>query len=169
MNLQDEAALHTIRVISSSDVKKIENMGGGCLLYFRKLLFVLSVKHIKKYKSSKLFVIFHNSPNLGSIPNWAGLDPTFLRRSRTRFKTSTAILPFLKSAPALFYCISKHCPVCFFPDSNLNSRPMGLSQEMFLALRVSVFAETLPTVVRPCRTQRRKRFRYVRHGQTTVG
>ena len=91
MNLQDEAALHTIRVISSSDVKKIENMGGGCLLYFRKLLFVLSVKNIKKYKSSKLFVIFHNSPNLGSIPNWAGLDPTFLRRSRTRFKTSTAI------------------------------------------------------------------------------
>jgi len=40
---------------------------------------------------------------------------------------------------------------------------------MFLVLRVSVFAETHPTVVRPCRTQRRKRFRYVRHGQTTVG
>lgn len=28
MNLQDEAALHTIRVISTSDGKKVENIGG---------------------------------------------------------------------------------------------------------------------------------------------
>lgn len=73
MNLQDEAALHTIRVISTSDGKKVENIGGGCLLYFRNLLFVLSVKHIKKFTHSKLAVIFHNSPFIINLPNWAGL------------------------------------------------------------------------------------------------
>jgi len=90
MNLKDEAALHTIRVISSSDKKHIENIGGGCLLFFRNLLFVLSVKHIKKSKKSLLFVIFHNSPSLGIFPNWAGLNPTYLRGARTRFNIKIA-------------------------------------------------------------------------------
>lgn len=79
MNLQNESALHTVKIISVKNMKTPQNIGNGCLLYFRKLLFVLTVVHIKENSNDKLCLLLHNDPLKNNLPNWAPINPTYLK------------------------------------------------------------------------------------------
>lgn len=85
MSLQDEVILHTLRIISTKDNKTIERIGGGCLVLYRDIPFLLTVAHLRNTKESKITLVLHNLPELSLLPNWYNINPTFLRRGRTRF------------------------------------------------------------------------------------